>query len=118
MRGLENVLVDTKWTRVNDKFNAKIKSGKIWLLSEDIIFWKLKILNLQNEYIHFQAIDQNFMVNYNTVRKIAVSISKAAVLVSARKPRHRFVALSIAINAKAIKRKKSRYILEIEPAVL
>ena len=46
----------------NDKFNPEIKSGNICLLSEDIIFWKLKNLNLQNDYIHFHAIDQNFMV--------------------------------------------------------
>ena len=44
-------------------------------------------------------------LQYARSRKIAVSISKAAVLVSARKPRHRFVAMSIAINAKATKDK-------------
>jgi hypothetical protein len=55
--------------------------------SKAIICWKFKILNLQNDYIHFQAVDQNFTVNCNTVRKIAVSISEAAVLVSARKNR-------------------------------
>ena len=62
---------------------------------------------LYSYHIHFQAIDQNFTINCNThgQEKIAVSISKAAVLVSARRPRHRFVAMSIAINAKATKDK-------------
>ena len=35
--------------------------------------------------IHFQSIDQNFTVNCKAVGKIAVSIIKAAVLVSAHK---------------------------------
>ena len=64
---------------------------------------------LYSYHIHFQAIDQNFTINWNThgqkKKKNAVSISKAAILVSARKPRHRFVAMSIAINAKATKNK-------------
>ena len=67
---------------------------------------KIEDLKTQNNYIHFQAIDQNFTVHCNTVGKIAVSISKSADLVAARKPRYRFDAMSIAINENATKRRK------------
>ena len=75
--GLSNVLINSKWPRVNDKFNPEIKSESICLTLPRkyklaIIRGKLKILRI-------------FTVNYKTVGKIAVSISKAAVLVSARK---------------------------------
>ena len=65
---------------------------------------KIEDLKTQNNYIHFQAIDQNLTVHCYTVGKITVSISKSADLVAARKPRHRFDSISIAINATAIKR--------------
>ena len=39
----------------------------------------------KKQLINFQSIDQNFTVNCKAVWKIAVSIIKAAVLVSARK---------------------------------
>jgi len=44
----------------------------------------LKVLNLQNDNIQFQAIDQHFTVNCNTVGKNCC-FSKVAVLVSAHK---------------------------------
>jgi hypothetical protein len=60
----------------------KIKSGDICLLFRSYNMHKIED---NKKLIHFHAIDQNFTVNCNTVVKIAVSISKAAALVSSRK---------------------------------
>jgi len=60
----------------------KKNSGDICLLFRS---YNMQKIEDNKKLIHFHAIDQKFTVNCNTVVKIAVSISKAAALVSSRK---------------------------------